>query len=281
MVKKSLFVYGDISTQSPFNSDRLVIEIGSHHIACLVKLSVKQELSAIEIYHFNSLEMDWYAIFQDIRSKSKILNKGFIDTRVYFNLAETLLVPDGLNSPAAVESYLQLVHGDIINQVIKTDSAHLDPPITIATKISRGLMDTINSNLMMITFHNSHRVFVESLLSFNRPYNQSLLKVQIYNQDLLIGLLYNNQLQIAQLYKHSTSEDIMYHLLNVLQQYNLKAEETTLELSGFFDIKTGFFDNIRKVFPRITFDIPDEKLTVLKEFGKYPKHYLTPYLNLL
>ncbi len=281
MVKKVVSVYGDISIQSPFNSDQLIIEISNYHIACLVKLSVKQELAAVEVYHFNSFEEEWYDIFQEIRSKSKILNRGFIDTRVFFNLPETLLIPAAFNKETAVEDYLQLVHGDMINQLVKTDTIHLNPPITVATKIKRALMDAVNSNLMMITSHNSYRVFIENMFEASRPYNHSLLKVQLYHQEMLVGLAYSNELQLAQLYTQNTPEDILYHLLNVLQQYNLKPEETVLELSGMIELKSALYDNIRKVFTRITLDIPDEKLTILHDFTKYSKHSLTPYLNLL
>ena len=280
MAKKLVSVYGDISIKSPFNSDQLIIEIGNHHIACIVKLSIQGELSAVEVYSFNSFEEEWYDIFQDIRQKSKILNRGFIDTRVYFNLPETVLIPTSLYSEASANEYLQLIHGDAINQVIKTELIKVEPSITVATKIKRGLIDAVNSNLMMITMHNAYTVFVESLLSPTRVYNHILLKVQIYAGEMLVGLLYNNKLQIVQLYAQETPEDILYHLLNVLEQHNLKAEETTLELSGYFEIKTPLYENIKKVFPRITFDMPDDDTIKLHDFTKYPRHFLTPFLNL-
>lgn len=273
-------IYGDISIKSPFNSDQLIIEIGTYHIACLVKLSIKGELSALEVYHFNSLEEEWYDIFQDIRSKSKILNRGFIDTRVYFNLQETVLIPSQLYQKESIPSYLQLIHGDAINQIIETEAINVTPQITVATKIKRSLMDTVNSNLMMITLHNTTKVFVESLLSPDRPYNHSLLKLQLYNQEMLLGLVYNRQLLLCQLYSQNSAEDILYHLLNILQQYNLRPEETTLELSGMLEIKSPLFDNLKKVFPRITFDFASQELTVLNDFSKHEKHYLTPYLQL-
>ena len=280
MAKKVVSVYGDISIKSPFNSDQLIIEIGNHHIACLVKLSVKGELAAVEVYSFNSNEDEWYDIFQDIRQKSKILNRGFIDTRVYFNLPESVLIPSNLYSEASANEYLQLIHGDTINQVIKSEAVNVVPSITVATKIKRGLIDAVNSNLMMITTHNTYALFVENLLSPSRVYNHILLKVQLYTGEMLVGLLYNNKLQIVQLYAQETPEDILYHLLNVLEQHNLKAEETTLELSGYIEIKTPLYENIKKVFPRITFDMPSDDIIKLHDFTKYPKHYLTPFLNL-
>ena len=280
MAKKVVSVYGDISIKSPFNSDQLIIEISNYHIACMVKLSIKGELSAVEVYTFNSYEEEWYDIFHDIRSKSKILNRGFIDTRVYFNLPETVLIPNNLFKESNATEYLQLIHGDIINQVVKTEAVDINPGITVACKIKRGLIDAVNSNLMMITLHNSHRAFIENLMNPNRTYNHSLLKAQLYNDEILIGLVYNSQLLIVQLYEQHTSEDILYHFLNVLHQYNLKPEETTLEISGDIELKTPLYENLRKVFPRITFDNPSDELIKLHDFTKYPKHYLTPLLNL-
>jgi Protein of unknown function (DUF3822) len=279
MAKKIVSVYGDISIKSPFNSDQLIIEISNYHIACIVKLSIGGELSAVEVYSFNSFEEEWYDIFQDVRSKSKILNRGFIDTRVYFNLPETVLIPNDIYKESAAAEYLQLIHGDIINQVIKTDTVPKHS-ITVATKIKRGLIDAVNSNLMMITMHNSYKIFIENLMDSKRNYNHSLLKVQLYNDEMLVGLMYDSKLMIVQLYAQSSPEDILYHLLNVLQQYSLKPEESTLELSGNIEIKTPLYENLKKVFPRITFENPNEELIKLHDFTKYPKHFLTPFLNL-
>ncbi len=281
MAKKVVSVYGDISIKSPFNSDQLIIEISNFHIACIVKLSIKGELAAVEVYNFNSYEEEWYDIFQDIRLKSKILNRGFIDTRVYFNLPETVLIPtDFFKNSSSASEYLQLVHGDAINQIVKTETIDVEPQITVATKIKRSLMDAVNSNLMMITIHNSFKVFIENLMSPERTYNHSLMKVQIYYSEVLVGLMYNGKLQLAQLYGQNSSEDILYHLLNVLQQYNLRPEETTLEISGLIEIKTPLYENLKKVFPRITFELAKDEQIVLHDFTKYSKHFLTPYLNL-
>jgi hypothetical protein len=256
------------------------MEIRNYHIACIVKIAGKKELSALEVYHFNSIETDWYSIFQGIKLKSKILNRGFIDTRVYFNLPECVLIPTQFFTENAAANYLQLMHGDTINQVIKTEAVNVDPSLTLAVKIKRSLMDAINSNLMMITTHNTFKVFIENLLSTERPYNHTLMKAQIYNGEILIGLVHNKQLLLVQLYNQNSPEDVLYHLLNALQQYGIKPEETTFEISGMLEIKTALYENLKKVFPRLTFDLADESLTVLHDFTKYAQHYLTPYLML-
>ncbi len=281
MVKKSIAIYGDISVQSPFNTDQLVIEISNYHIACLVKMAAKDELSAIEVFTFNSEENTWYEIFQTIRAKSRVLDRGFINTKVYLNLPETILVPEEKNAPAAVEQYIELIHGDLINQIIKTDTTINKPVITVATKIKRTLSDSINSSLMMITSKNSHTVFIDNLVNPERPYNHTLLKLQIYPNEMLVGLTHHGALLLTQLYTQLTQEDVLYNLLNILQQFNLKTNETTLEISGMIEQKTSLFENLKKVFSKITFDNVDEEEVFSDDFKKFPKHYFTPYMQLL
>jgi hypothetical protein len=280
MSKEVVSIYGDFAIESPYNSGRLIIEISNYHITCVVKKSMSAEVSALEVYNFNSYEETWYNIFQDVRLKSKILTRGFLDTHVYFNLPETVLIPYDFYNEAVAKQYLQLIHGDFINQVIVSETVGVTPAIVVSSKVKRGLMDAINSNLIMITMHNSYSVFIENLLNPTRTTNHSLLKAQLYNNEILIGVVHNSQLLIVQLYEQHTSDDILYHLLNVLHQHNLKTEEITLELSGDVELDTTLYDNLRKFFHRITFDTPSEDLIKLHDFTKYPKHYLTPFLNL-
>lgn len=281
MAKKVVGLYGDIASQSPFNSDQLFIEVSNHHVACIVKMVSKSSFGAIEVFHFNSNEEEWYDIFQTIRAKSLILNRGFIDTRVFYNLAEAVLVPFTKFTPNAAEGYLQMVHGDTANHIIKYDEVKVTPSLVVAYKIKRALSDTVNGNLMMVTSRHSFTNLIEDVLSPQRAYNHTLLKVQFYNKEMTIALVHNEKLLLVQTYEQNTSDDALYYLLNVLQQYNLRTEEATIELSGNIEVKTPLYDNIKKVFPKISFDNLAETYVFATDFADYPKHFLTPYFNLV
>ena len=281
MVKKSIGIYGDITIQSPFNTDRLTIEVSNHHIACMVKLAVKDQIVALEVFQFDSLELEWYEIFQSVRSKSRVLERGFIDTKVFFNLPETVLIPEEKFSQQAANDYVELIHGNVIGQLIKTDTIQITPPVMVAYSVKRNLSDAINSNLMMITTRNSHSIITEHALSTKRAYNHTLLKVQLYYQEMLVCLIHDGKLLLTQLFEQSSQEDVLYHLLNVLHQFHLSTDETTIELSGVIEAKTTLYENVKKVFSKITFDNITEEQIFTDDFLKYPKHYFTPYLNLI
>ncbi len=281
MVKKVVGLYGDIASQSPFNSDQLFIEVSNHHVVCIVKMSAKATFGGIEVFHFNSLENEWYDIFQAIRSKSLIMDRGYIDTRVFYNLPEAVIVPFQKFTAEAADSYLQLMHGDTSNHVVKYDEVKVTPSVIVAYKIKRALSDTVNSNLMMITMKHSFTTLIENVLSTKRAYNHTLLKVQLYNREMSVAVVHNEKLLLVQVYEQNTPEDVLYYLLNILQQNNLRSEETTLELSGNIEIKTPLYENLKKVFPKISFENLEEEYAFVPDFDKYQKHYLTPYFNLV
>jgi Protein of unknown function (DUF3822) len=279
MVKKTAGIYGNIAVQSPFNTDQLVIEVSKYHIACLVKLAIKNQLVALELYTFDSTENDWYEIFQQVRSKSRVLDRGFIDTKVYLNLPETILIPKEKFSQEAAINYIELLFGDAVLDVVKTDSTNFD--VIIASKVNRSLIETVNSNLMMISIKNTYSSVINNVLNPSRPYNHTLLKVQVYGNQILLVLTHNNQLLATQLYHILSNEDVLYYLLNALQQFNLKTDETTLELSGAIEIKSALIDNLKKVFSKITYDNIKDDIIFSDDFNKQPKHFYTPYLNLM
>jgi hypothetical protein len=280
MVEKKISIYSEVEAQSPFNNDILIIEVSNNHIALLAKLAGKNTIAGFELFEFESTDDDWYNVFYRVRTNSTILNRGFNDTRLYFNNNESVLTPADKFSGNNAEEYLQLIHGDNTSHVVKYDNVNINPALVNIYRIKRALNDIINTNLMMVTSRHIYSNIIESLLNGNRFFDSNFIKLQFYHHHFIVTVIKYNKLQLIQSYNYSNSDDILYYLLNVTQQFSLPTDDTQVEISGFIDLKSHQYEYIRKVFSKITFENIGRDTIFKDHLTLYPAHYFTPFLNL-
>jgi len=280
MVQKSISSYLDLESQSPFNSDELIVNIGNTYIAMLVRLAGRQDASAFELFEFDKATDNWYNIFYSVRTQSKILDRSYNNTKVFYNLPENVLVPSEKFSEDAAESYLSMVHGDTINEAIQHDVLDINTPIVNVYRIKRVLYEMVRTNFMMVQPKHLYTQLLENNLGGYNLHSGTSLKIQFYNKCILLLLLKDGKLQYIQSHSCLTQDDMLYYILSLLQQFHIQPADVKVELGGQIDTRSQYYDYIKKIFTNIQFEIvASEKL--MKELKEnYPPHYLSPYFNL-
>lgn len=280
MVEKKISIYGELEAQSPFNSDQLLMEVSNTHMALLVKMAGKDQVAALEIFTFNSNESDWYDIFYQVRTHSVVLDRSYNDTRLFYHTNEAVIVPaEKLNTNSA-DVYLETIHGESINHVTKFDHVNIVPQVVNVYRIKKELNEMVNANLMMVTPRHTFSKTVEHIFREGRSYFSAFIKLQVYYHQFLVVLVNNNKLQLVQSYDYQTPEDILYYLLNIIQQFNLSVDHTDLEISGFVLTRSNLYDYIQKGFPKVTFDKISDEFLLKENLEEYPPHFFSPFLNL-
>ncbi|OIR00628.1 hypothetical protein GALL_173190 [mine drainage metagenome] len=280
MVQKQISIYGELETQSPFNSDQLVLELSNTHIAMMVKFSGKKHVGAFELFGFDSNAMGWYDIFHQVRVESIILDRSYNDTRLFFNLNEAVVMPAQAFNTNAADAYLTAVHGDSTNHIIRYDNIVSDAGLINVYRIKKSLHDIVNSNLMMVTPRHVYSKLLENVLNNNVIFQGAFLKLDFYNNQMNVVLLKNGILHLIQSYSYQTPDDVLYYLLNIAEKFDISTTETPVEVSGLIDIKSQYFDYIEKIFKQISFETLKADNIFSNYSGEYPPHYFTPFLNL-
>lgn len=282
MVHKRISIYGELGVQSPLNSDQLLLEVSNTHMALLVKLAGKNYVAALEIFEFDSSINSWYDIFYHVRLDSKVLDRSYNDTLVYYNLNEAIIIPTEQFSTSVIDSYLTSIYGDQNDFVVKYDAVSIEPAVTDLYRVKKQLNDTVNSNLMMVNSKHLYSKLLENIFSVPEKIAKgNFLKIQFYYHSLLIILIKDSHLQLIQSYDFQIADDVLYHLLNITQQFGLAPSEIQVEISGLIDIKSHKFEYIQKVFNQISFDTISNENNFRNYIGEYPLHYFSPFLNLV
>ena len=281
MVVKRISIYDESEAQPPFSNDQLVFEVSNTYIVLMVKLTDKQQVEAFELFEFDKTNTDWYDIFYQVRILSKILVKSYTDTRVYYNICEALIMPANKFSTTAADVYLEAVHGNNMNAVIKYDNVNIEASLITVYRIQKPLFDMVNSNLMMVNARHTYSKLLEDVFTKGSVLEGEFLELRFYYGYLIVCVIKFGKLQLIQSYSFQTADDILYYLLSIAKQFQLSTTETRVKVSGIIDIKSPEMDYIAKVFNKISLNTEVPDLIFKKNSSGYPLHYFTPFLNLV
>jgi len=281
MVQKRIVLYGNPEVQTPFNSDQLVVEIGNDHIALMVKNAGSNTIGSFELFETDSSVSEWPETFFEVRNQSDILKRGFNDTKIYYNLPESVIIPSEKFEEEASEDFLNVIYGDKLNAIVKHEKINASSrSMENIYRIDKSLNDVIKSNFVMLSSSHVYSKILTQLLGGNRFISGSFLKVQFYYRYMVVVLVKYGRLQMIQTFSSKTPDDVVYHLLNVVEQFSLIAEHTDIELSGIIDKKSQQYELISKIFPQCSEEkiAEENKIPLITE---YPEYYFIPFLNLV
>ncbi|MCX6208448.1 MAG: DUF3822 family protein [Bacteroidetes bacterium] len=272
-----------LSISTPFDqivtshNNKLIIEISNYHIALIVKND--KNIEAFELYDVDTTKSNWQNIFAAIKNYSKILAKQYAQSIVYLNIADALIVPASKFSKESIEPYLTTVFGNSTSYKCESETIQIpENPITIY-RLPLTLDTAVESNFKLTQYRHTYTKILENLLGSSSTIIE-IIKVQFYAKHMIVTVVNNSTLQLIQSYAYNSAEDVIYYLLNIVQEFGLNVKSTPVEVSGLIDTQGKHFELLENVFGRLSL----ETLTVQSIFKEHltvaNAHYYTPFYNL-
>lgn len=280
MVQKTIGLYNDATPHSPFNEDTLVIEIGLLHVACFVKSTKENTVSAFEFYKIEVDGNDWQDIFYEIRTNSGLLDKNYSATNVFYNFEETVLVPGFKFYAGTVGNFISLIYGENENDVVKFDALTINEErIYNAYRINSSLHETVQRNFLAINEYHSYTSLL--LDHFDRKEKApDALHVSFYDEKLVVIVVKQTKLQLVQSFHYETKEDVLYYLLNIAKQFKMMPEFDLLTIAGFVEEGGKIPSLLKSYFGNVIFYQLDSNATSLEKFATHPAHFFTSIIKL-
>ncbi len=278
MVQKTIGIYSDTSSYSPFNEDTLIVEVSNEHIACLVKNVKTNSVTAFEFFKLEIEGGDWDDIFYEIRTNSGLLDKSYEATRIYYNLPENTFIPSYKFTGPNANLFLSLVHGDDAKSSIYHDTVKGDVDFVNAYRIKNNLLETVNRNFLSIQGQHVYTSILNMLAEDETIKKEILMKVQFYHAYFIVTVMRNGKLQLMQRFNYQTPEDVLYHLLNVAEKFELVVPR--LQLSGFIDLQSPTYQYLQQHFTDIYMELVELEEPMNQKINNYPLHYFSPFFNL-
>lgn len=266
MAQKTYSLYHSETVEG---DQQLVAEIGATHLALV--LGTQSKISGFE--YFDADDNDLEALLSFAKENSLLLDKSYSETKLFYNLEESVLVPSVHFNSSVASEFLDIAFGDKAASRINVENINVQPGIVNVYRSDSNWQNIITHYFRAVTKRHLFSRLIETV-----PTN--CVKVQFYNHEMIV-VAANNQLQLARRFEISTDEDAVYHLLNACKQTAIDPLNTTLEVSGLINTESQLFQLLKQYFGEVQLQNANENILPQQELLKYPLHYFTPFFNLL
>lgn len=280
MIQKTIGLYNENNTHSPFNKDRLMVEVCNQHIACWIKSEANETITAFEFFKIELDQNDWEDIFYELRVNSGLIDKSYHSTQIFYHFDEVVLVPAYKYNSAINDAFLNVIYGEEEKKIIKSSQLTINgEKVYTVYRIPEALENTIQRNFISITEHHVYNGIINGLLDSKINHDDSFIVVQFYYKHFIVAAFKNKQLQIIQSFDFTIAEDALYYILNIANKFGLTTSNNLL-LGGIVETKDAIFKYLQQQF-KDTFVINLAKeQNELEKLLIYPLHYFTPFFNL-
>jgi hypothetical protein len=267
-----LFFYKpDDGAASGQEDKKLVIEIGEHHVASTVSDGSGKNIHSFAFYIIEkeSSSSDIFSIIQ-----SSIASDVFYtDVILINNRNQYVLVPEQMHKDHIAQNVLETIHGDLIDTTIHTDHIHQWEIAAI-----HGMNNEIESLLQhqfpqLRTIHFISPALRHAFRNMDAEIKQSL-KLFFYPGYFVAEVFTADQFQLLQHFYFETPEDVLYHILNIVEKYHLDVTEVHVGVSGVIDREGDIWKEINRHFLQVS---TDELGPDMDQKSNFPSHYFTPF----
>jgi hypothetical protein len=258
----------------------LVIEIGNDELMCLSKNLITLEVIAFELFAIEKEDnINWNKILYAFKTTSEILKYKYQEVKCFFNLDELVLIPEEMQGESAAEDYLNLIYGENNKQLLCYENVTYANHFISAYRVPKIIIDNIHQTFENCQLGHTYSVILKDVMG-RTDLHSFFLKIQFYTTHFVLGVWKLGKLQIIQSYKYFQPEDVIYYLLRIVQQFEMDALQTELELSGMIEEDADIYVKLLKIFGKIKNQHMLPNGIFQNVSAKYPAYYFSPFYNL-
>jgi hypothetical protein len=251
----------------------LLFIISNYDISFVV---LNEKLCSVKMvsYHFQQASdaISFTQTIDTIIKENELGNTSFRKVNIIYFFSQALLVPAEFLTPASASDMLDMVFGQLSENVVLTDFRHTNGLATVYS-----IPEVIHQKLAETIYPlNSHHLF--SHLS-NLTSNNELVCI-MQSKNFIVAFKKDDITQIVQQFEYSTPEDVAYHLLNICRNYSSKPNDVFLSLFGLIDVKSHLYNELYKYFLHIAFGELPKGFEYPNELTEYPEHYFAHFYKL-
>jgi len=272
IIKPSFGLSNDNVASIIEGGSKLCIEVGQFHVALTISNVAGDMVGHFDL--FTAKQRPDSAFLIAVLSSEKLEGIQFTDVIFIHNQKEMVLVPSALYKQDQNAVLIDTIHGDQMVYSIAADDVHqwelhnvYGTPTELMTIVLDKYPQARQVQYMSACLRGIFRTLTEDINEW--------IKLYVLPSCFNLVVLKGEQLQIAKSFYYETPEDIIYHLLNVVDKYGLDVSEVLVEVSGLLDSSSDTWRELNKYFLNISMEVNPS--TLLGNVN-HPSHYFTPFL---
>ncbi len=212
----------------------LLVQVGNGFIGFASFLPTEKQLYAWIVYETAAHELEEKSAA--VAAKHSWVHTNYQKVLLVQYAATNALVPAILNSDAAKEPLLELVNGPSQNTVLAKDI------VLQQSLVNHYSIDAATAALLNKRFPKGEWWHLQSLLLTKRASAEQRITVTIRFSEVQLTAERGGKWLLLQSYSYQTPEDVLYYILNTMEQQQMSQEETTVLLQGYIDQQSALYD---------------------------------------
>ena len=248
----------------------LVCEISNEGFSYAIKDDDKNAFVAIAVFHFDkSMGVDDHSIIlQNELQRQSLLSGNFKKVYIMYSFGESVLIPFSLYNSRENVNILNLIHGDLPNNVSVITDVIAKTGIYNSYRVSTPVLSVIKSKFPDAVNRHQYSVLLKQV-----PEDEDKLLIIFYLKKVVMMLNKNGSLKFINTFSYETTEDVMYILLNTCKQFEV--ENIPVEINGMIEKNSGLSTEIYKYFSSVSFAELPAGCNYSEEITKHPSHYFS------
>ena len=249
------------------SSLHLLIEAGSYGISFIWFRKDAFFVEGIMIYNISDGRLeDQLKIILD--SEAQLL-AGLSSITISYNFKESLLVPEKFNYTTDNEKVLSLLY-DFDSGAFTNHDLITSAKIYNYYRVPESIKEVLSARFPGANIFHSTSLQLEQMHNTNDG-----LYCIIFHNSFKVFLFKENKLQLVQQFNYVSSEDVVYHLLNVCEQHYISPLEVQLKLTGMIEEDSALYAALYKYFVNITFENDGYDSYLHDEIRQLPPHFFS------
>jgi hypothetical protein len=266
MAEKTYSLYSD----AEMLDQKLAVEIGDSYMVLVAGADGK--ISGIE--YFTTGE-GLAETMDEIGQLSSLLKKNYSETKIFYHVRESVLVPTAQFNTAVAAEFIDLSFGNDASSRVNVENINVAPGIVNVYRSHESWQDVISRSFRAVTKRHLYSKLVEDVVTDDE------LRLIFYKDSFIIIAVKDGQLKITRNFDFANDADALYHILNVCRQVDIKLDETLVSICGLINLDSTLFTLLEQYCDTILInDSPKLTLPAGQE-ERYPSHYFTSFVNLL
>lgn len=212
----------------------LLVQVGNGFIGFASFQPQRRQVHAWVVYETTAGELE--EKLSAIAAKHTWVHTNYQKVLLVQYAGTNALIPATLNSDAGKTHLLELVNGSLHNTVTVKDI------VLQQSMVNHYVVEAGTAALLNKRFQKGEWWHVQSLLLTKRGSAEPVMNVTIRFQEVQITVERRGGWLLLQSYIYQTPEDVLYHILHVMEQLELSQEETTVYLQGLIDRNSVLYD---------------------------------------
>jgi hypothetical protein len=270
---KAIFKIGSSEELNPSQAV-LLMEIGETH-CCFAIIDYANQMM-VQLGYYTTNEKDNGNILEKILETHAELKQSFRQTIIGYYLSESILIPSKFYRYEETQSMLRAIYEKGQNIVVSESIAEWQlynayhVPATVHEFLSRWY-----------STGNFWHVYSVILKNGVDQSDEGSLVVDFKTDTFSVVAVKNGSLLLAQIFWYAKSEDVLYWLLKVCNQFSLSQNEAKVVLSGLIDKQSAVFKELYQYFINIEFATIDNDIQLSGDFDEYPVHFFSSLYKLV